>query len=48
MERRDPAPRRFERKPLVFYLILVGGLVAWWALVNPKIPMVPPVVYTSV
>ena len=46
--RRNPAPRRFERKPLICYLILAGVLVAWWALVNPKVPIVPSVVYTLV
>ena len=42
-----PFAVRMERRE-VFYLILVGVLVAWWALVNPKIPMVPSVLYTSV
>ena len=53
--RRRPPPRRFERdwgaaerKSLICYLLLAGVLLAWWALVNPKVPIVPSVVYTLV
>ena len=42
-----PFVMRMERRDF-FYLILLGVLVAWWALVGPKVPMLPSVLFTSV